>query len=536
MASGDTLFPDSVKDFVFDLHDASRRSLIPSEQQALYSGTFREVTAKYFPNVAWPSPDQISGECDGDPLFLALYDELTLRHLQQSVKRPSVRDRVEGWRAYRELFDLLVAEASLADDGGAQRETLYLVPEWCFDILHEFLYQFQGFCQFRTSTYTAAAKVADDPDDDPKEHVLDAINVLTENKDAWAIEKVMYYLNELVALGTRPGSSATYRFLAYFSSVTLSRLECLLGDYTASIKALDVIYDPSAEPVAVGEEMRTPEELVGGVFLARLSLAYHAGISFLMLRRHKDSARVLGGICLHMQRGLRTGQLRKIRGYEQFNKLYDRMIALLAIITHVCPAPVLDDSVAAAVSDKHAGSLSKVESGEEGYEDMFIYACPKFVSAAVPDYAAALRPGCPPVPFGHDAYKLQVQHFISEMAAHASLRKMRSYMTLYTSIGVDKLASFNDATPEDFVSLLLRSKHRMRQLERGPAPSDAKGGGPWSGRDVVGTAMDIHYSVSAGVIHVDEAEKTRRFETFFMKQIQNNDDILRQLEKIEVEL
>ena len=43
---GDNLFPDSVKDFVFDLHDASRRSLIPSEQQGLYSGTFREVTAK----------------------------------------------------------------------------------------------------------------------------------------------------------------------------------------------------------------------------------------------------------------------------------------------------------------------------------------------------------------------------------------------------------------------------------------------------------------------------------------------------------
>ena len=42
----DEVFPDSVKDFVFDLHDASRRSFIPSEEQALYSGTFREMTAK----------------------------------------------------------------------------------------------------------------------------------------------------------------------------------------------------------------------------------------------------------------------------------------------------------------------------------------------------------------------------------------------------------------------------------------------------------------------------------------------------------
>jgi hypothetical protein len=42
----DEVFPDSVKDFVFDLHDASRRSFIASEEQTLYSGTFREMTAK----------------------------------------------------------------------------------------------------------------------------------------------------------------------------------------------------------------------------------------------------------------------------------------------------------------------------------------------------------------------------------------------------------------------------------------------------------------------------------------------------------
>ena len=47
MASADAdIFPDSVKDFVFDLHDASRRSFIPSEQQGLYMNTFREITSK----------------------------------------------------------------------------------------------------------------------------------------------------------------------------------------------------------------------------------------------------------------------------------------------------------------------------------------------------------------------------------------------------------------------------------------------------------------------------------------------------------
>lgn len=47
MSSGDdAIFPDSVKDFVFDLHDVTRRSFISSEQQSLYASSFREITAK----------------------------------------------------------------------------------------------------------------------------------------------------------------------------------------------------------------------------------------------------------------------------------------------------------------------------------------------------------------------------------------------------------------------------------------------------------------------------------------------------------
>lgn len=223
--------------------------------------------------------------------------------------------------------------------GGA---TLYLIPEWCFDILHEFLYQFQGFCQFRTTTYTAATKAVSSSSAAPSSgsteenlsssssslpgHIADAIEALNQNRDAWAIESVLFYLHRLVSVGTttttaKNNVSATHRYLAYFSSVTLSRLECLLGDYRASIAALDVIYNPNAELIAVGggagtgtgtgggggeDTMKSPEELVNSVFPARLSLTYHAGVSYLMLRRYKDAASILGGICLFMHRGFKV--------------------------------------------------------------------------------------------------------------------------------------------------------------------------------------------------------------------------------------
>ena len=86
-------------------------------------------------------------------------------------------------------------------------------------------------------------------------------------------------------------------------------------------------------------------------------------------------------------------------------------------------SPLLDDSVASIVREKHANNLSKIESGEEGYKELFVFACPKFVNPAVPDYEEVLKPEAPAMPYGLDAYKLQVHHFINEMAAHQTLRK-----------------------------------------------------------------------------------------------------------------
>lgn len=177
------------------------------------------------------------------------------------------------------------------------------------------------------------------------------------------------------------------------------------------------------------------------------------------------------------------------------------MIALLAILTHICaPAGLVEDSILRTIREKHGSALSKIDAGEEGYEDLFVFGCPKFVS-----------------PSTEDAYKLQVRQFMKEMSSQHSSRKMRSYMKLYTSINITKLAAFNDMNEEEFRPHLLSYKHRMRQLEE-----DGK----------VGSALDIHYYLVKDMLHVDEAEKQRRFEKFFMTQIQVNADIMRDVEAI----
>mmetsp|Transcript_26247 Transcript_26247/g.36802 ORF Transcript_26247/g.36802 Transcript_26247/m.36802 type:complete len:269 (+) Transcript_26247:2827-3633(+) len=262
-----------------------------------------------------------------------------------------------------------------------------------------------------------------------------------------------------------------------------------------------------------------------------------------MLRRYKDAIRTLGEICsLH---GFKTGQLRK----DQMGKMYDRMIALLAILTHICPgatgrgsssssSSLLEDSVLRTIRDKHGSTLSKIDAGEEGYEDLFMYACPKFVLSAIPDYSK------PSSPQKDNAYKQQVTKFQTEMMSQHSTRKLRSYMKLYTSIDVVKLASFNDATASvskegaaesQFLPTLMAYKHKMKQLECTTNEEEPQEKSLVQGQ--IGSALDIHYYITTStnngggsMVHVDEAEKQRRFENFFMGQIQQNIDILKDVE------
>lgn len=497
----DTCIPDELKDFVFDLHDSVRTSQIPTEQLALYSGKFRELTAKYFEKSAWPSPEAVADECGGDELFLAFYKELTHRHLH-SVTRPAPKDRAEGWNVYCALFDLILKHR--AETAEKSNDAIFILPDWTFDILHEFVYQFQGFCQFRTSTFANAAKYAPTGTNAGKStpnHLTEAIEVLSMNREAWAVEKVLSYLHQLTDVSV---NIPTFQYFALFASVTQSRLECLLGDYASSLAILEPVNTKTVVPPPRGADedakSMTAVEVVDSVFAAKLSMAYHQGVCYLMLRRYRDASKVLGDICASMQRGFKAGEYKNVPGSDQFNKLYDRMIALLAIITHVCPETgFVDDSIARGIRDRHGKQLSKIEAGEEGYEDLFIFACPKFVTPSVPKYELAITQGASAGPHGQDAYKLQVRHFMNEMANQQTMRKLRSYMKLYTSISVEKLGRL--VMEEDFTSLLLSYKHKMRQIES-KAGDDAD-----AASETVATVMYIHYFTNHDIIHVNEAEK-----------------------------
>ncbi len=65
--------PPVIKDFLFDLHDATRRSARVDEVQRLYDTKFKEITDKYFPQSQWPEDKVIASEVGNDEVFLLFY-------------------------------------------------------------------------------------------------------------------------------------------------------------------------------------------------------------------------------------------------------------------------------------------------------------------------------------------------------------------------------------------------------------------------------------------------------------------------------
>lgn len=412
---------------------------------------------------------------------------------------------MDGWNVYRELFEELLDEENVT----ATQPAFYLLPDWTFDILHEFVYQFQGFCQFKAAVHASAKKHnvnIENPSDGPH-HLVENLNQLQQNPDAWSVDSVTYYLRRLISVAKSTNAKVGYQYLGIFASITLSRLECLLGDYHGCLESASWVTEGSMVVVDSGNEWSSVQ-VMQSVFAARLSYAYHAGISYLMLGQYKDAAKILGGVCIVLQRGLKTGQLRKLTGSDQFSKQYDRMIALLAILTRICPSlqqdgHILEESLVKWINEKHHAPPSKDEATY--LQDLFVYGSPKFVSPSV----------------DHDAYKLQQKQFNDQMKNQAATRQVRSYMKLYTQMEISKLAQFNEMEESEFISLLLCYKHKMNQLEQSNGESSK-----------TKSALDIHYYLNGTTVHVDEAERQRRFENYFLSQIAQNADIMKDVEGI----
>lgn len=166
-----------------------------------------------------------------DPFFTLLYKDLYYRHLYTHLQ-PTLEQRVASYNNYIALFQSLLTEQYL---------DVELPNQWLWDIIDEFLYQFESFSRFRAKLKSAndLESLAKDPLVWNAEKVIDILNKLVElskiNEQLIAAKQGL----DPNSVGGAFGGKSLYKMLGYFSIIGLARVHCSLGDFHGALKVME---------------------------------------------------------------------------------------------------------------------------------------------------------------------------------------------------------------------------------------------------------------------------------------------------------
>ncbi len=467
-----------------------------AEVHQLYESTFTDLSNRYFKATEWPAAEDVAPLVDNNSTFLLLYKELYYRHLFSKMS-PTPEQRMDGWNNYYDLFSLFMADETFE----------YEIPaSWLWDMVDEFIYQFESWCQYRSKLTMRT----------PEE-----IAFLRESDGIWNVQTVLRLLHFLVhksniinwlLAGDRSGageteeldrsSLPTYRYLGYFAIIGLSRVNTLLGDYNLALMLLQPI------------DFSITSALFTHVTAAHVSINYYMGFCYMMLRRYEDAVRVFSSTVLHIGR-IKHNHTRSYQ-YEQIDKRSSQMMALLAACLSLRPQQV-DESVLALVREKAGDRYARMSQGEiQAYEDMFEKASPKFVSPALPDYDVVADTNM-------DAPRHQMRLFVREVTHQLESSDIRSYLKLYTSIEIDKLAALTDSDESTIRSRLQSLKHKSWALVGNSLDTPLDG--------EYQTASDLGFYIDGNVVRISDSVPPTMFGEYFIHQIGKLDDLLSNLKR-----
>ncbi|KAI5198364.1 eukaryotic translation initiation factor 3 [Aureobasidium subglaciale] len=366
---------------------------------------------------------------------------------------------------------------------------------WAWEVIDEFIYQFNSFCAYRQ-------KVALKQDND------EDAQILRDNPNTWGCYSVLNVLYSLIqrsqiqeqlearkrgedpaAYAGEYGNRPLYQMLGYFSLIGLLRVHCLLGDFSMALKTLDNI--------DLNKKSMFPR-----IMAAQFSTYYYVGFSYMMMHRYTDAIRMFTHILIYISR---TKNFQKNAQYDSIAKKSDQMYALVAICVALNPTR-LDDTVHSALREKYGEQFARMQlGGPESlpvFEELFRQACPRFISPTAPDFE---NPSVNVDPIEH-----HLSIFMEEVKNNMWSPTVRSYLKLYTTMDIKKLAGFLEIDPDTLRGWLLVNKQRSKQVRHTE-------GGLLDG-DVV-TTNDLDYAMQGDLIHVSEAKVGRRLVDWYLRNL-----------------
>uniref|UniRef100_A0A8C3AVS8 Eukaryotic translation initiation factor 3 subunit L n=1 Tax=Cyclopterus lumpus TaxID=8103 RepID=A0A8C3AVS8_CYCLU len=448
------------------------------EIQDVYENSWNKLTDRFFKNSPWPEAEAIAALVGADAVFIILYKELYYRHIYAKVS-------VSHFKSYENIC-------------------LNSVNTDIFISL--FPLQFQSFSQYRCKTAKKSEEEIEFLRNNPKIwNVHSVLNVLHSLVDKSNINRQL----EIYTSGGDPesvageyGRHSLYKMLGYFSLVGLLRLHSLLGDYYQAIKVLENI-----ELNKKSMYSRVPE--------CQITTYYYVGFAYLMMRRYQDAIRVFANILLYIQRTRNMFQ-RSTYKYEMVNKQNEQMHGLLAIALTMYPMRI-DESIHTQLREKYGDKMLRMQKGDlQVFEELYSFACPKFLSPVVPNYD---NPN-----YHKEPFQQQLKVFAEEVQQQAQLSTIRSFLKLYTTMPVAKLAGFLDMTEQEFRIQLLVFKHKMKNLVWTSGVSALDG--------EFQSASEVDFYIDKDMIHIADTKVARRYGDFFIRQIHKFEELNKTMKKV----
>merc|ERR1712126_699329 len=488
------LVSEVVQNFIVYFHKMINERNVYEIQQ-IYDEGFNRLTEEYFMKCPWPEAEDITPLVQGDKLFLTLYKELYYRHIYAKLK-PTLEHRYQSYYNYCELFNYILDET--------RPSTLVLPNQWMWDIIDEFIYQFQSFCQYRAKIMNKA-----------EEEMLSLKDNVYKVWNVHSVLNVLYCLVETSRINEQlevfandddPDTVAgdygilpLYKMLGYFSLIGLLRLHSLLGDYYQAIKVL-------------GNVDLNKNTVYSRVPACQVTTYYYVGFAYMMMRRYEDAIRSFTNVLLYVQRSKQVIQTKSYQ-FEQIRKKVDQMYTLLGICLVLCPQRI-DESINQQLREKMGDKMLKMQKGDIAvFEESFSFACPKFISPIPPNYDD------PPANSHLDPFSLQLRMFKVEVQQQSIIPVIRSYLKLYTTMSISKLASLSELDEATLQTALLCFKHKQRNLVW------VKGSDALEGEFQSSPETDFY--INNDMIHIADTKIARRYGDFFIRQINKIEEIQR---------
>ncbi|GMM34818.1 hypothetical protein DASC09_021430 [Saccharomycopsis crataegensis] len=516
--------PDQVKDFIRTFYKHFLENNV-YELHGCYENTFNKLTDKYYTKSAWPDPlTEVAPLVDNDQIFLVLYSEVYYRHIYAKLG-PTLEHRTNSYNNYCNLFNLI-----LNHEGGPV--TFELPAKWLWDIVDEFIYQFNQFSVFRSKLINKKNLSEQDSAE---------LSFLQQHVEIWSSYSVLNALYSLIGrskiyeqltaqrnnlppskiseIAGPYGSLTLYKNLGYFSIIGLLRIHTLLGDFTLALKTMEEI------------ELSKKSNFLTRVPGAHFTTYYYAGFCYLMMHRYADAIKTFSHILLYITR---IKNISKSGQYDAITKKSEQMYALLTILIGLCPTRI-DDVLHNNLKEKFSEQLSKIVKGGEAslktIEELFAFGSPKFISISLPSFDSP--------ELNIDAIHLHSSVFMVTVKNTVYNNLLKTYLNLYSSMELQKLLNFleSDDTKinnlDELKEVLLAFKLTNTQIKwtETAAVKTATNGedeeqlpGATSGllNGESSNVYDFDITINDNLIQIIEMKVARKFSDWFIRNTSKN--------------